>query len=836
MSKKHSTSQTRTSGIYHAQSTDLPEQELNVNSPIEFTYTIGTTNIQAKRKIFPLTEDRVHRESINWANEFKISTKLAKWSDEDALQVILSLIPVNLVQSVIVEKDLDATLDKLKQLTIGKYSLTTLINNLKNIFQINYLSIREYLEAIMELINKLAIINKYSKRELENKILESFYAGLHAETLLEIRKAKCVTVQEIMDFIQGQEEILISNASNTSPSTPTFNEKTKSTLPKNSNIVYCSYHKTTTHNSKDCNKLKSLREKTKFGKYNHPDNTPGNNNSVISYKSESLNNAEVLIEGSAQIALVDTGATESFISDSLVNKLNIKRYSIKKEKIVLANSTEEFVNDETRCKFTFFNSEDGTKAYDESFKIVRNLSNNIILGNSFLKANHAIINLTTGCMHLNNYDNTINFLKASIQPSDLDNDLIQRSMLSNLNKQSKDYLLFKNELIKYIKLNKEKTISKCKPVQIRFDKNVNLSSKPYPISNEYYLMLKNKINQLLENGTIVKSNSKTVSPMFIGKKGNNDIRILIDYRKLNKYVYDDNFCFPSIYDNVEMIRGSKYFSKIDLTNSFYQIPIQEECQDVTSFICTFGQYKFTTLPFGLKSSPKIFQRTITNVLEGIKNIIIFVDDLLLFNETAEEHRINLNNTIQRLQDYSLKINFDKSLFFKSSIDYLGMNFDSDGYKADLSRIKNAIKNFIPRTKKGYQKLLGYLGFFRPFVPSMAELLIPITNKIKGIDEPIEKILLSKDKVLEEINKNIKIMFPKIDEKFILNTDSSNTSCGSILTQSHGIVGIFSHKFSDTEFKYNTMEKEFLSILLSLRKFKYLIGNNWSFVTPIIKIY
>lgn len=157
-----------------------------------------------------------------------------------------------------------------------------------------------------------------------------------------------------------------------------------------------------------------------------------------------------------------------------------------------------------------------------------------------------------------------------------------------------------------------------------------------------------------------------------------------------------------------------------------------------------------------------------------------------------------------------------------------MNIDGIGYMADLSKLKSAIEDFRPNTKKGFQKLGGYLGFFRPFVPKISELMLPITNAIKGKVNQ-EEIQNAKNNILKEIKLNLKIVFPRYTEHFSLHTDSSVHTCAGILIQSHGICGLFSYKFKETETRYNFVEKEFLALLLSLKKFKTLIYGNLTIV-------
>lgn len=419
----------------------------------------------------------------------------------------------------------------------------------------------------------------------------------------------------------------------------------------------------------------------------------------------------------------------------------------------------------------------------------------------FLIENGAIINVETNTLSLNNFDNTINFQKPEITPQTIDNKLLKKGITNILVKENNSYLDFNTKLKKLITSNPKNSICKCEPVKIIYNKNLALHSKPYPVPPLIYKKFKDKINELLIKGIITKSTSLITSPVFTAKKSNNDIRILVDYRKVNKHIEDDNYYFPSIFDNLHMLDEMKFFTKIDLTSSFYQIPIDEDYQDITSFTCPLGQYKFRTLPFGLKSSPKLFQRVISQILNDFENIIIFVDDILIFNKTQKEHEISVLKIIKKLQNHNLEINFDKSIFMKTQIAYLGMIIDGAGFKANLENLKGSISNFIPKKKKDFQKLAGYLGFFRPFVSKISEDLIPITEAIKGKKVDIKDIIEAKNKVLTKIKENIKIVYPKRDQKFTLQTDNSNKCCSGVLTQEHGIIGIFSHKFTNTETKY-----------------------------------
>lgn len=422
-------------------------------------------------------------------------------------------------------------------------------------------------------------------------------------------------------------------------------------------------------------------------------------------------------------------------------------------------------------------------------------------------------------------DNIVKLNYTEVTSKSIDNELTERGISSIQHE-----ITPQQEFIKFLdeSILKQDDTSFCKvdPVTIKIKPNVNVYSKPYPINTELFQKFKQKIQDLLQKKIIEHSNSSVSSPAFVAVKPGGDLRILIDYRKVNEYIEDDSHYFPTIYDNIDRLSGMNYFSTLDLTNSFYQIRIKGECKYITSFITPFGQFQFNTLPFGLKSSPKIFQRILSKLLFKFNNIIIFMDDILVFDKKETEHLQSLKEILDTLTSYNLRINIEKCIFFQKSIKYLGLIVENEGYGADLTRLKEKIFEKIPRNKKELQRILGYINFFRPFVPQLSETLLPLTEMLKSNCFGNKNIIhQTVTKIKEIIKSNVKIKFPKPNEEFLLRSDSSGFACGSILSQNHGIVGIFSHKFSDTQQKYNIMEKEFLSILLSLQHFKHLIGTN-----------
>lgn len=193
--------------------------------PVEFEYIAGSSSVKLKRKIFPLKEAEIKSKAIAWCENFSVSSKLANWSTNDSLEILQSLIPPHVISEVLVIGDLEGTFDKIKALQLGTLSLPILLNELKLVKQENFYFIITYYNVILDIITKMSLINRYSKKETENKLLESFISGLHSETQLELQKLNINTVEDIVKFIQKQEEILIANPQQPSQSIQ-YNNKT----------------------------------------------------------------------------------------------------------------------------------------------------------------------------------------------------------------------------------------------------------------------------------------------------------------------------------------------------------------------------------------------------------------------------------------------------------------------------------------------------------------------------------------------------------------------------------------------------------------------------------
>ena len=169
------------------------------------------------------------------------------------------------------------------------------------------------------------------------------------------------------------------------------------------------------------------------------------------------------------------------------------------------------------------------------------------------------------------------------------------------------------------------------------------------------------IDKLVEQGVIRPSHSPWNAPIVVVQKKNGDIRMCVDYRKLNAVTLRPVFPIPDAVQLFDTLEGATFFSSLDLSQGYYQVPMAEEDIQKTAFATRKGQFEFLRMPFGLCSAPATFQRLMHTVLrnENWRRCIIYLDDILVFGRTLEEHCDRLRTVLQSFRAASLKLSPEK---------------------------------------------------------------------------------------------------------------------------------------------------------------------------------
>lgn len=347
--------------------------------------------------------------------------------------------------------------------------------------------------------------------------------------------------------------------------------------------------------------------------------------------------------------------------------------------------------------------------------------------------------------------------------------------------------------------------------------------------------LKKELDRLVSLGILSKVHSSNwATPIVTVLKKSGDIRLCADFSAtLNNFIKPINCVLPTIDHVISSIGQATVFSKIDLSQAFLQLPIHLESQQYLVINTPEGLFKFHFLPFGLTSSPGIFQSYMCKVLDNIPGVIIYQDDLLLMSHDCESHKKLVRTVLNTLKEAGLKLHYNKCSFFTDQIDYLGHIFDATGVHPNPDKLTAIIRAPIPSNVKQVQSFIGLCNFYSRFVPNFADSMSPLyalLNKNNNfIWSDIHQQAFENIKKLF-VNENILCHFNPEYETSI-ETDASSYGLGAVLLQrpnkqsQWSPVQFSSRTLNNAERNYSQIEREGLSVIFALDKFReFLLGS------------
>lgn len=337
------------------------------------------------------------------------------------------------------------------------------------------------------------------------------------------------------------------------------------------------------------------------------------------------------------------------------------------------------------------------------------------------------------------------------------------------------------------------------------------TSVPKPLHKE----VKEYLEDLLNRGWIKKSRSSYSSPIVCVRKKDGSLRLCCDYRELNKKSIPDRHPIPRVQDMLNSLTGSAWFSVLDQGKAYHQGYLDESSQPLTAFITPWGLYEWVRIPFGLSSAPAEFQRSMEECLVGLRDDSCqpYLDDNLVHSHTFEDHLQNLRAVLRRYQQHGVKLTPRKCSVFKDSVKFLGKIVTRDGYTMDPTELApvQALKDRKPTTVGDLRKLLGFLSYYRQYIPNFSRIAKPLYNLLTGEKTPLGKLkgkgknkscgrkgsdqlLSSKHITWTAEHQNVLCQliefllhppilgYPQFEEPFILHCDASQEGLGAILYQ------------------------------------------------------
>lgn len=365
--------------------------------------------------------------------------------------------------------------------------------------------------------------------------------------------------------------------------------------------------------------------------------------------------------------------------------------------------------------------------------------------------------------------------------------------------------------------------------------NSNFVGPVYAIPQKYAKAVDEEIKKMLSLGIIEPSASANLNPLVVIPKKDGSVRLCIDARQLNKRIEPDQQRAESIEGLIQRFEGCKIFSIMDLSASFWQIPLKAEDRPLTAFAYKNFLYQFTRVPFGTRTSSAALIRAMSRILgsDTAEFATSYVDDLVIASRTFEDHIRHLQLIFEKIQQGGLTLKITKSIFCASEITFLGHTVSEEGVRPERSRLEKICNTPTPENLKQLKSFLGVCNYFRRFVLRYSFLTEPFRELLKGNTR--WKWTNVHDVAYQRLKAGfceaVTLQYPSLQRGYILMTDASMEGVAGILCQKDedgnlGIVSLASRGLSIAEKRYTVTELELLAIIYSVTKFRtYVLGVN-----------
>ncbi|XP_057960665.1 uncharacterized protein LOC131152809 [Malania oleifera] len=256
-----------------------------------------------------------------------------------------------------------------------------------------------------------------------------------------------------------------------------------------------------------------------------------------------------------------------------------------------------------------------------------------------------------------------------------------------------------------------------------------ISKAPYRMAPAELKELKEQLQELLDKGFIWPSVSPWGAPVLFVRKKDGSMRLCIDYREINKVTIKNKYPLPRIDDLFDQLQGTQIFSKIDLRSGYHQVKVRAEDVLKTAFRTRYGHYEFLVMPFGLTNAPAVFMDLMNRVFHQYLDqfVVVFIDDILVYSKSAEEHEEHLSIVLQVLREKKLYAKLKKCEFWLEQVTFLGHVVSKGGISVDPSKIEAVVDWVRPKNVHEIRSFLGLAGYYRRFVEGFSRLSGPLTR-------------------------------------------------------------------------------------------------------------
>nr|CAH66284.1 OSIGBa0161P06.1 [Oryza sativa] len=356
-----------------------------------------------------------------------------------------------------------------------------------------------------------------------------------------------------------------------------------------------------------------------------------------------------------------------------------------------------------------------------------------------------------------------------------------------------------------------------------------IHKRPYRMAANELAEVKKQVDDLLQKGYIRPSTSPWGAPVIFVEKKDHTQRMCVDYRALNEVTIKNKYPLPRIDDLFDQLKGATVFSKIDLRSGYHQLRIREEDIPKTAFTTRYGLFECTVMSFGLTNAPAFFMNLMNKVfMEYLdKFVVVFIDDILIYSKTKEEHEEHLRLALEKLREHQLYAKFSKCEFWLSEVKFLGHVISSGGVAVDPSNVESVLSWKQPKTVSEVRSFLGLAGYYRRFIENFSKIARPMTRLLQK--EVKYKWTEDCERSFQELKKRLVtapvLILPDSRKGFQVYCDASRLGLGCVLMQEGKVVAYASRQLRPHENNYPTHDLELAAVVHALKIWRhYLYGN------------
>ena len=362
-----------------------------------------------------------------------------------------------------------------------------------------------------------------------------------------------------------------------------------------------------------------------------------------------------------------------------------------------------------------------------------------------------------------------------------------------------------------------------------------------PVSRPIYRLspaeleeLRTTLDDLLAKGFVRPSSSPWGAPVLFAPKKDGGLRFCIDYRGLNKQTVRNAYPLPRADDLIDQLQGARYFSKIDLRSGYWQLPIATPDIEKTAFRTRYGHFEWLVLPFGLTNAPATFMDLMHKVFGDLldRGVVIFLDDILIYSRSADEHERLLREVFTRLRANKLFAKASKCELWRTQVTFLGHVVSADGVSMEADKVAAVNDWPVPADDSDVRSFLGLATFYRRFVRNFAHIAAPLTDLLRK-DVPFvwSDVQANAFAALKHAMVNAPVLSPYNPHlPCTVDVDASDFAVGAVLQQGTGgpetlkPVAFESRRLNRAERNYSARDREQLAIVHATHKWRhYLLG-------------